>query len=95
MNNLREFFLDLDLEFLLEEKIIDDFCNIQMNLCTKRYLRWNDILYYLLDKNFIDSENKDRFLEKYIYLYPTHLDIEEEIYVAEASDLIYFFKIPS
>jgi hypothetical protein len=38
---------------------------------------------------------KESFFKKYISIYPAHLDFEEHLYVTDASDLHYFFSIPS
>jgi hypothetical protein len=89
--NLREFFLNMP---ILDQDRLDNFCNIKMNPIVKRYLRLFDLFAQV--NYFKNLENKEEFMQKYIYIYPTHLNFEEKyVIIEETKYLQYFLRIPS
>lgn len=56
----------------------------------KRYLRLRN----LFEDQISYIHDEESFIQKYISLYPTHLDFEE-IFDMETDYLNYFFRIPS
>jgi hypothetical protein len=74
--NLREFLLDIPC--IEEEQKLDDFCSIIMHPPAKRYLRLRDLFCAEDDDYFLENQIKDEFFEKYLSLYPSHLDLPED-----------------
>ena len=78
--NLRE--LLIDIPFLREENLLDDFCSMHMHQPrAKRYLRLNEL--FARKKPMKIVSNKEEFIRKYIQLYPTHLKFKEKFKVKE------------
>ena len=73
--NLRE--LLIDIPFLSEEKLLDDFCNMHMHHPrAKRYLRLYELFAHETPMKIVS--NKEEFIRKYVKVYPSHLKFEEK-----------------
>ena len=91
--NLRE--LLIDIPFLSEEKLFDNFCNMQMHHPrAKRYLRLYELFAHETPMKIVS--NKEEFIRKYVKVYPSHLKFEEKFTKKYwIQDLFYFLRIPS